>query len=327
MAKTSKQNHVPKRPEDWELNAKPLPIGQAEIDQAWSFIVRHHDAVMAGDVAGSANAIKGYDDLVAYLNGGTRFGSYGSDDRPGPYLLKKLAAKDGDEPLWGQAGVFFVHAMGMPAIVEYGGNQTLSGHMAFRAAALGQRFVSDTGYISHFINPYPAKRWPGRTVKQAAEESLQLLQQERKKHAKISIEEMRFNRYYQLDWVKQGLALMQDGNPRPGQHVRLKANGEYQVGLVVELAEANVPPGNIMVALMTGKSNSRSVPGIITGAVPVSHVKVMTHDQLVKESSLGRYLTPAMVEAYVATQTVFTGEKTITEYCGDSNYGWRFKTQ
>ncbi|MCD5327965.1 hypothetical protein ACFFU8_08970 [Chromobacterium piscinae] len=310
MKKPKSKTKQPWEIEDWERHVKPLPVGKEDIEEARSYLEQFNEAVLDGDVTASHTAIKAYDDLVIRLNGGTHFGSYSSDQRPGPILRKALVAKDGEYPIWGQPGVMFVHVLGMPAIVSYAGNSTsLTGHFEFRAAAVGQMFISETGYLSHFIQRDPAKCFPGKTVKQAVEAMLHDIQLgERKRHHKISLEEMKFNHYYQQDWVLRGLAEMRDGYPRAGQHVRLKTNGRQQVGLVVDLPHCNVPPGNIMVALLTGKSTARSVPAISIGVVPVSHVMVMPNEELIKEADLGCYLTPAMVDAFLATQAIFSSE-------------------
>ncbi|MCL6286212.1 hypothetical protein M3P21_22225 [Ruegeria sp. 2012CJ41-6] len=116
-------------------------------------IERHNDAMLANDFD-AAMAIRNDAYLLARkLNGGAP-GILAGEDAPGCVLARKVAAKDGYVPLWGQDGVFAVRAAGMAFNVEMNGmfgiGATAMPYLGFsvRAVDCTKPFLSETGYRS-----------------------------------------------------------------------------------------------------------------------------------------------------------------------------------
>ena len=113
---------------------------------------RYHAAVLACDMDEAARIGNEAHDLAANLNGGTRFGILAQDDSPGSVLERQTAAPQGEVPLYGQLGEFFIDLAGIPIRIEmdgiFGVGASFMGLPGFAAHAVDydKPFLSETGY-------------------------------------------------------------------------------------------------------------------------------------------------------------------------------------
>jgi len=104
-----------------------------------------HNFMLKGKVKQAQEATRRLDLLQAKANGGRSFGS-GVETSPAETLRRQTAAPIGQEPLWGQLGVFRVEVDGVPYLVEH----DTSMHLALHAEQASMRCISETGFHSFF---------------------------------------------------------------------------------------------------------------------------------------------------------------------------------
>lgn len=138
----------------FEKEAAHLPSAMPEaIAFHQQQIAEHHAAMMACDFE-RALAIRSEAHLLAKkMNGGNPC-ILAHDDAPGCVLARSCAALTGEEPLWGQDGVFDVETSGCSARVTmhgmFGIGATAMTYLGFevRAIEADKPFLSSTGYRS-----------------------------------------------------------------------------------------------------------------------------------------------------------------------------------
>jgi hypothetical protein len=119
--------------------------------RARALVERHHDAVLAGDVAELDATHDGYEALVYVLNGNTLFGSMADENSAGHVLARAVAATPGQVPRWGQMGEFLLEVDGMRIRVKV--REGLGNHHSIdlNAVDLDKPFLSETGYRHHGV--------------------------------------------------------------------------------------------------------------------------------------------------------------------------------
>lgn len=139
-------------PDNW---AEALACHKAQINE-------HHAAMLANEFDAAIDIRKEAHLLAAKLNGGT-MGILASEDAPGCKMDAQARADNGKPPLWGQSGVFDIHAAGLHARVEMGGmfgiGATAMPYLGFslRAVDPSKPFLSETGYRSFLGCTVPPK--------------------------------------------------------------------------------------------------------------------------------------------------------------------------
>ncbi len=131
-----------------------LPAERAELEQlAGDMLQLFNDAMIAGSARDIETSALRYSAVVYRLNGDTFMGS-GTKDGPGGKLRKHLAAPAGVVPGWGRAGEYLLEVGGMRmrvAVDPWGINGVYS--LSFHAVDASSKFISETGYMSHFLHP------------------------------------------------------------------------------------------------------------------------------------------------------------------------------
>ena len=116
-------------------------------------IVEHHAAMLANAFDAAIHIRKDAHLLAAKLNGGT-IGILAGKDAPGCKLDAAARAEAGKPPLWGQSGMFDIHAAGLHARVDMGGmfgiGATATPFLGFSVLSIdrSKSFLSETGYRS-----------------------------------------------------------------------------------------------------------------------------------------------------------------------------------
>lgn len=138
----------------FEKEAAHLP---SAVPEAVAFhrkqIDAHHAAMLACDFE-QAFAIRREAHLLAKKMNGGNPGILAHDDTPGCVLARSCAAPSGEEPLWGQDGVFDVEIAGSSTCVTmhgmFGIGATAMTYLGFevRAIEANKPFLSSTGYRS-----------------------------------------------------------------------------------------------------------------------------------------------------------------------------------
>lgn len=159
-----------------------LPVERGELEQlAGDMLQLFNDAMIAASARDIETSTLRYSAVVYRLNGDTFMGS-GTKEGPGGQLRKLLAARPGVVPGWGQAGEYLLEVDGMRVRVVVdpwgvGGVHSLS----FWAVDSAAKFISETGYMSHFLHP---DQHVGKELAQAVRLEFEgLLQGERKPRA------------------------------------------------------------------------------------------------------------------------------------------------
>lgn len=159
-----------------------LPAERGELEQlAGDMLQLFNDAMIAASARDIETSALRYSAVVYRLNGDTFMGS-GTKEGPGGQLRKLLAARPGVVPGWGQAGEYLLEVENMRLRVEvdpWGINGTHS--LSFHAVDASAKFISETGYMSHFLHP---DQHVGKEFAQAARAEVEgLLRGERKPRA------------------------------------------------------------------------------------------------------------------------------------------------
>ena len=138
-------------------------VTDRDIDTAKRIALEFHAAVRANDGDAANEASRSFRALITKTNGEN--GSFGSfaDDGAGTAITAALAAKAGQEPHWGQNGLFVLETRHGRALVDFTCPLDICSSFGFTAIDLGLSFISETGYRSHFY-----MEWPPLSVKEAA---------------------------------------------------------------------------------------------------------------------------------------------------------------
>ncbi|WP_207002558.1 hypothetical protein [Trinickia mobilis] len=272
-------------------------ISKEDIEQAKCLVVAYHEAVLAGDAAAANDASTAYDRLVDTLNGGTNFGSYADESSPGPQIEAAVAAQDGHDPMWGQAGRFYVEVDGMPTVVVYE-PAFIHGHVELHAVRLEHPFISETGYRSLFLHGDPAERFAGCSVREAVTAQIQALKRE--KGALVHPQKCDLA-LSELPFVKAGLRDLDATLPTIGDHVFLVQM--KQVAVVVDVLPRNSVRGPLLrVARFASRKPKRNavLSTIVHEEVERWHVEQVSPDRLKEIDCHGKYLTLGVIEAFEA---------------------------
>lgn len=239
MARKPPHKHIPheERPEFQALVAQLIGIDHAEFPgRAKALVERHHDAVLAGDVAELDATHEAYKALVYVLNGQTLFGCMADESSAGRVLARAVAATPGHVPGWGRAGEFLLEVDGMRMRVKV--EQGLGNHHSIdlHAVDLDKPFLSGTGYRSHGVT---ATSHLGETVDQAVRRTvLALMEGEGKPKAIAADASVRTNPGQRPKWLADALAgvlpdgqLAMFGDASPSDKPAPKSNAERQRAL------------------------------------------------------------------------------------------------
>jgi hypothetical protein len=119
--------------------------------EAMAAVIALNAAVLADDSETTTAASNRYEAAVWKLNDGTFFGCRANKNSAGRVIDRHCRAIPGTVPMWGQAGEFIIEVDGIRALVEVSdGFGLVRPHYSFHAVDLGQPFISETGYRSHF---------------------------------------------------------------------------------------------------------------------------------------------------------------------------------
>lgn len=111
---------------------------------------QRHDSITEGYLTSEVLLSYRLDLLEIKANGGHHFGM-ACDDLPAERLRRETAAEPGEEPLWGQIGVFRLDIDGTPYIVSHDEHM----HFSIYAEDPQKPFASETGFQS-FLGDGPA---------------------------------------------------------------------------------------------------------------------------------------------------------------------------
>jgi hypothetical protein len=157
-----------------------LPAEPEALEQlAGQMLELFNDAMRAGSLRDIETSALRYEAVVYRLNGDTFFGS-GADDGPGTRLQKRFAAPAGTVPGWGQTGEYLLEVAGMLLRVKVDPWRGFNGvhSLGFYAVDAAAPFISETGFMSHFMH---ADKHVGQELGQAVRADVEhLLQGERK---------------------------------------------------------------------------------------------------------------------------------------------------
>lgn len=140
-------------------------------------IVKHHAAMLAGDIDGALELRAEATRLALRLNGG-KPGIIAGPDAPGCVLARATAVSEGSIPLWGQEGCFILDIDGMAARIRMDGVFGIGARycpwMNFFAEAIDRAkpFISETGY--HSFMGLQAALLPGITPDALAREVIRV---------------------------------------------------------------------------------------------------------------------------------------------------------
>tara|TARA_R100000322_G_scaffold159382_2_gene120289 strand:- start:347 stop:940 length:594 start_codon:yes stop_codon:yes gene_type:complete len=131
-------------------------VTAGQIEAARAIAEDFNRAVLADDDEAYRDKFKQFRKVVAEANGPKgEFGSF-APDGAGTAIVTALEANPGDIPHWGQNGLFILNTVHGRVMVQFrSGFDTLCG-FAFHAVDLGRDFVSETGFLSSFIQGLPA---------------------------------------------------------------------------------------------------------------------------------------------------------------------------
>lgn len=159
-----------------------LPAERGALQQlARDMLALFNDAMVTASARDIETSALRYSAVVYRLHGDTFTGS-GTKEGEGGQLRKLLAAPAGVVPGWGQAGEYLLEVDEMRLRVQvdpWGLNKTHS--LSFYAVDASSKFISESGYLSHFLHP---DQHVGQELGQAVRVEVEhLLQGERKPKA------------------------------------------------------------------------------------------------------------------------------------------------
>lgn len=131
-----------------------LPAERAELELLAGDMLRlFNDAMITASTRDIETSALRYNAVVYRLHGDTFMGS-STEEGAGRQLRKQLAAPAGVVPGWGQAGEYLLEVDGMRlrvAVDPWGIDRVHS--LSFHAVDTSAKFISETGYMSHFLHP------------------------------------------------------------------------------------------------------------------------------------------------------------------------------
>ncbi|SEC64015.1 hypothetical protein [Pseudomonas costantinii] len=129
-------------------------LERAELEQLAGDMLRlFNDAMITASARDIETSALRYGAVVYRLCGDTFMGS-GTKAGPGGQLRKHLAAPAGVVPGWGQAGEYLLEVDGMRLRVAVDPWRIDGVHsLSFHAVDASAKFISETGYMSHFLHP------------------------------------------------------------------------------------------------------------------------------------------------------------------------------
>lgn len=145
---------------------------QSQLDAGQQSIARFHAAIVNADRDGSIRERLRYLELLAEICGQALIGSEPGKSPKIEQYETAIAAKDGDEPVWGQRGRFVVVIEGVPVLVNSSGLGSMWSAFTFQFHAISTKapFLAPLGYRSHHGSQQFAK-----TTREAAIDVLQSL--------------------------------------------------------------------------------------------------------------------------------------------------------
>lgn len=150
-----------------------LPAERGELEQlARDMLALFNDAMITASARDIETSALRYNAVVYRLHGDTFLGS-GTEEGAGGQLRKQWAAPAGVVPGWGQAGEYLLEVDGMRlrvAVDPWGINRVYS--LGFHVVDASAKFISETGYLSHFLHP---DQYVGRDLGQAVRTEVELL--------------------------------------------------------------------------------------------------------------------------------------------------------
>ncbi|MFL6970078.1 KlcB family protein [Pseudomonas alvandae] len=152
-----------------------LPAGRDQLEQlAGQMLELFDDAMRAGNVREIETSTLRYEAVLYRLNNNTFFGS-GVKDGPGDRLKQRFAAPAGKVPGWGQVGEYLLEVDGMQLRVKVDPWRSFNGlhSLSFYAVDASAPFISESGYLSHFLHAdkFVGQEF-GRAVRSAVEQLL-----------------------------------------------------------------------------------------------------------------------------------------------------------
>ncbi|WP_205182511.1 hypothetical protein [Burkholderia sp. LMG 13014] len=271
-------------------------IPDRQIKKARKLIREIHAAVMAGDTEALRKLEDTFYEIPVELNGGEAFGSADMKDA----LAAACAAADGEVPLWGQAGRFFLCVDGMPAVVEY--EPEHSHQIALHAVLNDTLFISETGYRCMYMH-LPAKLHRGKTVDQAAADIIRSTQAEKKQLMIPPADRSLPDDLLVQPFVNAGIEQYLASLPQPGAIVEVNAIGAPKtIGVVLRIHPQPLPEAPwIEVAYFAQPPRRQALPKAVIKEQLVAHeLRRLDEQELEASDSIGKYLTIGMVEALEA---------------------------
>lgn len=271
-------------------------IPERQIKKARKLIREIHAAVLSGDTEALGKLEDTLYDIPVELNGGKTFGSADMKDA----LAAACAAADGEVPLWGQAGRFFLCVDGMPVVVEY--DPEHSHQIELHAVLNDTLFVSETGYRCMYMH-LPAKLHRGKTVDQAATDIIRATQTEKKQLTIPAADRSPPGDLLAQPFVSAGIEQYLASLPQPGAIVELNAIGAPKtLGVVLRIHPQPMPDAPwIEVAYFAQPAKRQVLPkAVIKDQLVARELRRLDDQELEASDSLAKYLTIDMVEALEA---------------------------